>query len=119
MYLFRELHIIPLLLLFLLWGMSGWLMTLRWFELETHERGLLGFGLGMIVASWIGNLLVRALPISIAFWVAALLTLALGIFAAWPLHRDLFTGLRKIRWSLWLAFLVAIVRWLGLWTPRR
>ena len=39
MYLFSELQIIPLLFLFLLWGTGGWLMTLRWFDLEPHERG--------------------------------------------------------------------------------
>lgn len=108
MYLLSELHLIPLILIFLLWGVSGWLMTLRWFELETHERGLVGFGLGMIIASWIGNLLVRVLPISIAFWVAAVLALVLGIYAVWPLHRDLFMGRWKIRWSFWLAFLLAV-----------
>ena len=42
MYLFSELEILPLLFIFLLWGAGGWLMTLRWFDLETHERGLIG-----------------------------------------------------------------------------
>ncbi|HSL43249.1 MAG TPA: hypothetical protein VK897_07450 [Anaerolineales bacterium] len=102
MYLLSELQIIPLFLLFFLWGLAGWLMTIRWFDLEDHERGLIGFGLGMIVANWLGNLVARFLPMSIAFWVAALLTLALGIFAAWPLNREHFAGLGKIRWSSWL-----------------
>ena len=55
MYLLTELQIIPLLVLFLLWGLAGWLMTLRWFDLEPHERGFIGFGLGLVVANWIGN----------------------------------------------------------------
>jgi hypothetical protein len=33
MYLFSELQILPLLLVLLLWGTGGWLMTLRWFDL--------------------------------------------------------------------------------------
>jgi hypothetical protein len=106
MYLFSELEILPLLLLFLLWGFGGWLMTIRWFDLEPHERGLIGFGLGMVLANWIGNFLARILPMSIAFWIAALLTLALGILTAWPLNREIFSVHEKGRWSHWLLFVV-------------
>jgi hypothetical protein len=107
MYLFNELQILPLFLLFFLWGFSGWLLTIRWFDLEAHERGLIGFGLGMIVANWLGNFLTRFLSMSIAFWVAALVTLALGIFAALPLNREVLPDWRKIRWSTWLLFIFA------------
>ena len=108
MYLFSEFQILPLFLLFLLWGVGGWLMTIRWFDLETHERGLIGFGLGMMVANWIGNFVARFLPMSIAFWVAALLTLTVGILAAWPLNRELLPDKLKVQWSHWLFF-VALV----------
>ncbi len=106
MYLFNELQILPLVLLLFLWGFSGWLMTLRWFDLEGHERGLIGFGLGLIIANWVGNFLARFLSMSVAFWGAALMTLALGLFAAWPLNRELFPEWRKIRWSTWLLFII-------------
>ncbi|MBN2119194.1 MAG: hypothetical protein JW730_21670 [Anaerolineales bacterium] len=105
MYLFNELQILPLLLLFLLWGFGGWLLTLRWFDLEPHERGLIGFGLGLVIANWTGNFLARFLPLPVAFWGAALLTLALGILSAWPLNRELFPGWKNIRWSAWLLFI--------------
>ena len=115
MYLFRELQVIPLLGLILLWAAAGWLMTVRWFDLEAHERGLIGFGLGMLISNWIGNFTARILPMSVAFWAAALLTLVLGLFAAWPLNRDVFPELRKIRWSTWLVFIVSAVvfTWIG------
>lgn len=106
MYLFNELQILPLIFLLLLWGVSGWLLTIRWFDLEPHERGLVGFGLGLIIANWLGNFLARFLPMSIAFWAAALVTLALGIFAAWPLNRELFPEWRKIRWPTWFLFII-------------
>lgn len=107
MYLFSELQTLPLILLFFLWGIGGWLMTIRWFDLEPHERGLVGFGLGLVTANWLGNFLARFTPMSLAFWLAALLTLAFGLFAAWPLQRELFPRLRKIRWSTWLLFIIA------------
>lgn len=107
MYLFSELQVIPLLLLFLLWGVGGWLMTLRWFDLETHERGLIGFGLGLIIANWLGNFLVRFTPMPVAFWLAALLTLGIGLVAAWPLKSELFTERHKIQWSTWALFIIA------------
>ena len=107
MYLFSELQVIPLVLLFLIWGIGGWLITLRWFDLEAHERGLIGFGLGLVIANWLGNFLARVTPMSVAFWLSAVLTLALGLFAAWPLNRELFAGRPKLQWSTWLLFIVA------------
>ncbi|HLO16577.1 MAG TPA: hypothetical protein VK206_17220, partial [Anaerolineales bacterium] len=108
MYLFSELQFIPLLLLFLFWGFGGWLMTIRWFDLEPHERGLIGFGVGLVIANAIGNFSARILPMSIAFWFAALLTLLLGLFAAWPLNRALFLGQPKVNRSTWLLFVIAV-----------
>jgi hypothetical protein len=108
MYLFSELQILPLLVLFLLWGAGGWLMTLRWFELQPHERGLIGFGIGLVVANWLGNFTARLLPMPIAFWASALLTVALGLLAAWPLHRELFSPRSRIRWPLWIWFAIGV-----------
>src|SRR6266498_2373565 len=108
MYLFSELQIIPLLFLFLLWGIGGWLMTIRWFDLEPGEHGLIGFGIGMVITNWLGNFLARILPMSVAFWCAALLTLALGVFSAWPLNRELLLTQQKVQWSKWLLFIIAV-----------
>jgi hypothetical protein len=108
MYLFSELQILSLLVLFLLWGAGGWLMSLRWFELESHERGLIGFGIGMVVANWLGNFTARLLPMPIAFWASALLTVALGLLAAWPLHRNRFPQRFSMRWPQWIWFAIGV-----------
>lgn len=105
MYLFNELQVIPLLLLFLLWGLGGWLMTLRWFDLEPHERGFLGLGLGLVVANWLSNFIARWIPMPDAFWVAALLTLGLGLISSWPLKREWFFPTAKLQWGKWLLFI--------------
>src|SRR5512134_367314 len=107
MYLLSELQVIPLVLLFLLWGIGGWLMTLRWFDLEAHERGLIGFGLGLIIANWLGNFVARFMPMSLAFWLSAVLTVALGLLAAWPLDRELFAERRQPQWFTWLLLIIA------------
>jgi len=109
MYLFRELQIIPLTVLFILWGLGGWLLTLRWFDLEKHERGFIGFGLGLIIANWTGNFLARFLPMQYAFWVAGLLTLALGIFSTLPLKWEFILEHLKANWSKWLLFIAMAV----------
>ena len=115
MYLFSELQFIPLLVLFFVWGLGGWLLTLRWFELETHERALIGLGLGLILANWSGNFLARFLPLPLAFWVSAFLVLGLGIYAARPLDRMVFPGEPKTYWHIWLAVVptVLIFTWIG------
>ena len=109
MYLFTELQIVPLLFLFLLWGIGGWLMTLRWFDLAPHERGFIGFGLGLVVANWLANFVVRFLPMPIAFWVAALLTVGLGLLSAWPLKREWFFPTARLQWGKWLLFVGAVL----------
>lgn len=109
MYLFSELQVIPLLFLFLLWGIGGWLMTLRWFDLEPHERAFVGFGIGLVVANWLGNFTARILPMSIAFWAAALLTLILGLVSAWPLQRDMFRRRFPSGWFNWLLFAAGVI----------
>jgi len=109
MYLFSELQIIPLLFLFLLWGLGGWLLTLRWFDLEPGERGFIGFGLGLVIANCFANFLARILPMAIAFWVAALLTLALGILSALPLKPEFFPSRVNIQWGKWLLFAMSVI----------
>lgn len=83
MYLFSEISPLPFLLILSLWALGGWLLTARLFKVAPHERGLLGLGLGIILANWAANWLARILPPLAAFWLSALILLALGLTAAW------------------------------------
>ncbi|GAB4415222.1 MAG: hypothetical protein Kow002_00140 [Anaerolineales bacterium] len=107
MYLFSELNIFPLLILFILWGIGGWLMLARHFDVDSTERGLIGFGLGLVVSNMLANFTARWVPVAAASWLAAILTVALGLWLAWPLEKELLTGF-KFRWKRWLWFALAV-----------
>jgi hypothetical protein len=108
MYLLSELNVLPLLLLLALWALGGWLITAGTFNLPAHERGLVSLGLGLVLGTWLANLLARFMPPTFAFWGAALLTVALGIVLAWPLKRDLFPR-ESFQPSQWLLFACAVL----------
>ena len=115
----RDLSILPLSITLFLWGVAGWLIAVRVFDLEKQERGLVGFGLGLVINNWFANLLAQVLPLPHAFWVATLVTLGLGILLAWPLKKDLLQKFSP-NWDQWivlaaLSFLFTLIgRGLGL-----
>jgi len=109
MYLFAELSIFPLLALFVLWGIGGWLMLSRHFDVSSNERGLVGFGLGLVISNMLVNFTARWMPLAAASWLAALMTIALGILLAWPLEKELLKGF-SFRWKQWLW--IALAAWL-------
>jgi hypothetical protein len=103
MYIFKEINLLPLVALCLLWGIGGWLMIIRTFNLPEREQSLVGFGTGLVVSNWLTNILARMIPFMLACWLAAILTLGLGIMLARPLeknlHRKYLAG-----WRQWLLF---------------
>jgi hypothetical protein len=113
MYLFSELNFFSLILLLGLWAFGGWLVVARAFDLHPAERGLIGLGVGLTIATLLANLLGRFMPTSVAFWLAAILTVAIGLALAWPLMRtvqgkqELFTK-EAFRPAHWLIFAVAV-----------
>lgn len=102
MYLFKEFQILPFLLLCLLWGIGGWLMIRRAFDLPERERSLVGLGIGLVIGNWLVNFLVRVLPFAFASWLSAALTIALGVALAWPLQREYVYKFIQ-HWRQWLA----------------
>lgn len=103
MYLFSEFRVIPVFILMALWATGGWLITAGLFELKPVERHLVGFGIGLVLSNWLGNLAVRILPMPWAFWISALVVLGFGVLLAWPVRKDL-RGMLSLSWGQWLAF---------------
>lgn len=107
MYLLSELSPLTLLVLLALWAIGGRLLLAR-LELPTHERGLLGLGVGLTFSTLLANLTARFLPTVAAFWLAAILTLAIGVILSWPLKSRSTQPLSprsNHQFLLWLAFL--------------
>ncbi len=105
MYLFSEIYPLNLLCLLLIWGVGGWLIASRLFNLSPEERGLAGLALGVLLATWTANWLGRWLPTQFAFWASALLILLIGTLLAWPVRREICSP-GSIRPWQWLSFLL-------------
>ncbi len=71
----------------LLWIVGGCLLTAGLFRLRRSEVAMVGLGIGLVVETWLANVLARMIPVVIAFWFAALLTLMGGLIAIVVLKR--------------------------------
>lgn len=71
----------------LMWSLGGILIIQGVFRLKKGEILLVGVAAGLIIESWIANLLGRLLDPLAAFWLAALITFLMGILLCIPLFR--------------------------------
>jgi hypothetical protein len=107
------------------WAVGGWLLATHAFRLETRERLIAGFGLGLVCYLWFANLLGRWLSPTVTFIAAAFLVAALGLAFAWKGERPLldYRDLRVWRWlllGLALAWLFAsLARGLAIFDDRK
>lgn len=76
----------------ILWLTGGFWIARFAFRLPEKSQVFIGMALGLIINTWLANLLTFILPVDAAFWAAAVLTLLLGVLFAWgkPL-RDLLS----------------------------
>lgn len=86
-----------ILLWFSLWIFGGWLIVSEGFTLPRRQRALTGVALGLVLETWLANLLAHFLPVTWAFWAAAILTLLIGLTFAWP------RSPRTWDWRSWLV----------------
>jgi hypothetical protein len=112
MYLFSELSILPFVIVLLLWALGGWLLATSLFTITPRERGLIGLGLGVILANWAANWLARLMPPLAAFWLSAFLILGLGLTAAWFLQPKERRTLRQVVSAIFPPESLQLRQWL-------
>lgn len=79
MYLLTELNIFSLLLLLLLWWVSGDLILQKYFPNKEEERVTLALGLGMILNAFGANILGRFISSEILFWLTAIVWILIAL----------------------------------------
>jgi len=72
-------EILPTGLWCLLWLIGGYGIARFAFRLPEREQWIAGIALGLIMETWLANLLTLILPAVTAFWLASALTLAIAI----------------------------------------
>jgi hypothetical protein len=90
------LELVPLIAWAGLWMTGGWLLTAALFRLSRSELGLVGLAIGLILQTWLANLMAHALPIILASWVSASLVCALGALALTLRHGPVRISARQV-----------------------
>ena len=62
-----------------LWGLGGWWLVRKGFVLSPKSELIIGIGFGLILQTWLANLVARLLPVPLAFWAAAVLVFIFGL----------------------------------------
>src|SRR3990170_4470723 len=86
MYWFRDgnpLSLLPWLAAMVLVWLAGWLLATHAFRLQARERLVVGLGLGVVLYSWLANLLGHWLSPELTFSLPALILLLVGGVFAW------------------------------------
>jgi hypothetical protein len=108
-----------------IWVLGGWLIARHAFKLESPERPLLGFGLGLSSYLFLCNLLGHWLAPEVTFIGAAVLVLAIGSAYAWNGERPVldWNDLKIWRWLLvglvLVVFFAQLARGLGIFDDRK
>ena len=106
------LEILPLLFWAVPWAAGGWMLAAALFRLRRAETAMVGLGMGLVLETWLANILAHGLPIAISFWLSAVLVLAAGIMAALVFRKDLRFEFSISPW-LWLLALTLLFNAIG------
>lgn len=90
MYWFRDgnpLSLLPWLAAMALVWLAGWLLATHAFRLQARERLVVGLGLGVVLYSWLANLLGHWFSPELTFFLPALILLLVGGIFAWRSRR--------------------------------
>lgn len=92
-----------------LWFIGGYGIARYAFRLPQREQMITGLALGLIVETWLTNLLTLFLPAIPAFWLAAALTFTLGIAFSWG-HK--LANWFKISFPWWQIISLVVVTYI-------
>jgi hypothetical protein len=94
-----------------IWAVGGWLLATHAFRLKSHERIIVGFGLGLVSYLWFINIFGRWISPTWIFTGSAVLVLGLGLVFAWKGERPVldWRDLRSWRLVLLGLFLVWLI----------
>jgi hypothetical protein len=90
MYWYRDgnfLSLLPWLATMAVVWLAGWLLATHAFRLQARERLIVGLGLGLVLYTWLANLLGHWLSPELTFILPALLLLPIGGWLAWRSQR--------------------------------
>ncbi|NPV86167.1 MAG: hypothetical protein HPY45_09185 [Anaerolineae bacterium] len=90
-------EVLPVALWAALWTVGGWWLVRRAFHLRPNEQALAGLGVGLILQTWLANLLAQITPLLPACWLAAATVFVLGLALSFPLQRDSWRELFSIQ----------------------
>jgi hypothetical protein len=104
--------IVPLIAWAALWTTGGWLLAASLFRLRRSETTMVGLGIGLVLQTWLANLVARGIPIVLAFWLSAALVLVAGVVSAFAFRRNLRFDLSLTQW-IWLGILTLLFNAIG------
>jgi len=92
----------------MLWALGGIMLVRTTFKLQKQGYMITGVGVGILIESWIANLLGRLLDPLLAFWLSALIVFIAGFLFSLPLWRQKipFKDLFPIALWQWITFFV-------------
>lgn len=83
------LELFPLLVWAGLWCAGGYLLAASLFRLRRAEIAMIGLGLGLVLQTWLANLLAHVLPVDAAFWLSSGLVFIGGLAAQFAVQHNL------------------------------
>ncbi len=101
------LDIVPLLGWAALWTAGGWMLAASLFRLRRGETAMVGLGIGLVLQTWLANLLAHELQFAVAAWISAAIVLLAGGLSAFAFRRNLRFEISITQW-FWLGALTLL-----------